>query len=164
MGQDPEHGEGVAHFWAIDATKRGDITESGVVWHLSEADLGDSDAFHRTISTAAIKDDIVYIADLSGFLYALDADTGEHFWTYDAFAAIWGSAYVADGKVYLGDEDGDIAVLKAGKGKDGQAELLGEFNVGSAVYTTPVARDGVLYIMSRNTLFALEVGAQEAGS
>ena len=27
-GQDPEHGEGVGHFYAIDATKRGDITTS----------------------------------------------------------------------------------------------------------------------------------------
>src|SRR5215210_3229369 len=28
-GQDPEHGEGIGHAYAIDATKRGDITESG---------------------------------------------------------------------------------------------------------------------------------------
>jgi outer membrane protein assembly factor BamB len=161
VGQDPEHGEGVGHFWAIDATKRGDITESGVVWHLSEREMGDSDAFHRTISTAAIHDDIVYISDLSGFLYALDANTGEHFWTYDAFAAVWGSAYVADGKVYIGDEDGDLAVLKAGKGKDGQPEVLAEINMGSSVYTTPVARDGVLYVMSRNSVFALQEGAKE---
>ena len=28
-GQDPEHGEGVGHLYAIDATKRGDITETG---------------------------------------------------------------------------------------------------------------------------------------
>ena len=27
-GQDPEHGEGVGHFYAIDATKRGDITQT----------------------------------------------------------------------------------------------------------------------------------------
>ncbi len=164
VGQDPEHGEGVGHFYAIDATKRGDISETGKIWHLSEADLGDSEAFHRTISTAAIADGIVYIADLSGFLYALDADTGEHYWTYDAFAAVWGSAYVADGKVYLGDEDGDLAILKAGKGTDGQPEVLGEINMGSSVYTTPVARDGVLYVMSRNTVFALEEGAQETQS
>ena len=26
-GQDPEHGEGVGHAYAIDATKRGDITQ-----------------------------------------------------------------------------------------------------------------------------------------
>src|ERR1700730_10471261 len=33
-GQDPEHGEGVGHFYCIDATKRGDITQTGRVFHL----------------------------------------------------------------------------------------------------------------------------------
>jgi outer membrane protein assembly factor BamB len=151
VGQDPEHGEGEGNFWAIDATRSGDVTSSAVVWHRG------GEQFGRTISTAAIADGIVYIADLSGRLYALDADTGEHHWTYDAFAAVWGSAFVADGKVYLGDEDGDVAILKAGK----TMELLAEINLGSAVYTTPVARDGVLYVTSRNRLFAFEKGAGE---
>ena len=153
VGQDPEHGEGAGNFVAIDATKTGDVTDTAAVWSRSGKE------FHRTISTAAIADGIVYIADLSGFLYALDAETGEHYWTYDTFAAVWGSAYVADGKVYIGDEDGDVAILKAGKGSDGEAELIEELNLGSAVYTTPVARNGVLYVMSRNKLFALEEGA-----
>lgn len=152
VGQDPEHGEAPGHFYAIDATLSGDVTGKGQVWHRGGED------FNRTISTAAIKDDIVYIADLSGFLYALDAQTGEHFWTYDAFAAVWGSAFVADGKVYLGDEDGDVAVLKEGKGKDGEPEVLGEHNMGIAVYTTPVAHDGTLYVLARNKLFALKNG------
>ena len=145
VGQDPEHGEGVGHLWAIDATGEGDITETGAVWH-----RGDED-FHRTMSTVAIEDGLLYIADLSGFVYCLDANTGEHHWTYDTFAAIWGSTFVADGKVYIGDEDGDLAILKTGKEK----ELIFETNMGSAVYTTPVAKDGVLYIASRNTLFAI---------
>ena len=150
VGQDPEHGEGQGNLWAIDGTGSGDITETAAVWHRGGED------FHRTISTAAIKDGLLYIADLSGFLYALDAETGEHYWTYDAFAAVWGSAFVADGKVYLGDEDGDVAVLKAGK----ELEVLNEINLGSAIYTTPVAKDGVLFIASRNTLFAIANGAQ----
>lgn len=149
VGQDPEHGEGPGNFWVIDATKTGDVTGTAAVWHRGGEEFG------RTISTAAIHDGILYIPDLSGRLYALDAKTGEHFWTYDAFAAVWGSAFVADGKVYLGDEDGDIAILKAGK----KMELVDEINMGSAVYTTPVAKDGVLYVMSRNKLFALEKGA-----
>jgi outer membrane protein assembly factor BamB len=152
VGQDPEHGEGQGNFWVIDATGSGDITETGVVWHRGGED------FHRTISTAAIKDGLLYIADLSGFLYCLDAKTGEHYWTYDAFAAVWGSAFVVDGKVYLGDEDGDVAVLRAGK----ELEVLDEINMGSAIYTTPVAKDGVLYIASRNALFAIAEGAQTA--
>jgi outer membrane protein assembly factor BamB len=155
VGQDPEHGEGAGNFWVIDATQKGDVTATAAVWHR------DGEEFHRTMSTAAIADGILYIADLSGFLYSLDADTGEHYWTYDTFAAVWGSAFVADGKVYLGDEDGDVVVIKAGKGKNGEPEVLFEGNLGSAVYTTPVTADGILYLASRNMLFALEQGASE---
>jgi hypothetical protein len=62
---------------------------------------------------------------------------------------------VADGRVYLGDEDGDVEVLKAGKTK----EVLGSYNLGISVYSTPVAKDGVLFILARNRLFALKQGA-----
>lgn len=145
VGQDPEHGEGIGHLWAIDASGNGDVTESNAVWHFGNQD------YNRTMSTVAIDDDLLYTADLSGFVYCLNAHTGEHYWTYDTFAAIWGSPFVADGKVYIGDEDGDIAVLKAGREK----KLIFEVNMGSAVYTTPVAKDGVLYVASRNVLFAI---------
>jgi outer membrane protein assembly factor BamB len=57
-----------------------------------------------------------------------------------------------DGKIYLGDEDGDVVILKAGKTE----QVLFETNMGSAVYTTPVAKDGVLYVVTRNTLIAIE--------
>ena len=89
---------------------------------------------------------------MSGFVYCLDVKTGKSHWKYDTLAAIWGSPFVADGKVYIGDEDGDVSILKVGT----KLELLYEVNMGSAVYTTPVAKDGVLYIGGRNTLFAIE--------
>ena len=108
-GQDPEHGEGVGHFYAIDATKRGDITEDGPVFHF--------DKIRRSISTAAIVDGLIYIPDFSGFFHCLDANTGQEYWVHDLTSAIWGSALVADGKVYLGNEDGDIVILATGKEK-----------------------------------------------
>jgi outer membrane protein assembly factor BamB len=144
-GQDPEHGEGVGHFYAIDATKRGDITQSGLVWKY--------DKIRRSISTAAIADDLVYISDFSGFLHCLDANTGQEYWTHDVLAAVWASPFVADGKVYLGDEDGDVVVLQHGKVK----KVLAEMNMGSAVYATPVPAHGVLFINNRNELYALAV-------
>jgi outer membrane protein assembly factor BamB len=151
VGQDPEHGEGEGNLWAIDAKgKTGDITETGAVWHLGGED------FHRTMSTAAIKDGLMFISDLSGFLYCLDPKTGKQHWKYDAFAAIWGSPYVVDGKVFLGDEDGDVAILAADK----KMKVIREINVGAAVYTTPVAKDGVLYVVSRNKIFAIKEGAK----
>jgi outer membrane protein assembly factor BamB len=149
VGQDPEHGEGPGNFWVIDpAGKSGDISGQAVVWHVG------GEAFHRTMSTAAIKEGLLYLADLNGFLYCFDAKNGKKYWTYDTFAAVWGSAFVADGKVYIGDEDGDLAVLRAGK----KMELLHEANLGAAVYTTPVAHDGVMYVASRTVLFALQDG------
>ena len=149
VGQDPEHGEAPGSFWAIDATMTGDVTEKAAVWQRGGED------FYRTMSTVSIADGLLYVADLSGFLYCLDVQTGRHYWTYDTFAAVWGSTLVADGKVYLGDEDGDVAILRSGK----QMELLAEPNLGSAVYTTPVAYNGVLFIASRTRLFAFKQGA-----
>ncbi len=154
VGQDPEHGEAPGHLYAIDLTLEGDITDKGKIW------TREGDDFNRTMSTVAIHDDIVYISDLSGFLYSLNAQTGEHYCTYDVFAAVWGSAFYVDGKVYIGDEDGDVAVLDASTKDAGEeCTLLAEMNMGAAVYTTPVAHDGTLFVLARNRLFALEEGA-----
>ena len=148
-GQDPEHGEGVGHFYCIDATKRGDITSGGLVWHF--------DKIRRSISTASVVDGLVYIPDFSGFLHCLDARTGQEYWSHDMLAAVWASTLVADGKVYLGDEDGDITVLQAGKTK----KVLAEMNMGSAVYATVVPAHGTLFVNNRNQLFAI---ANNAGT
>jgi outer membrane protein assembly factor BamB len=142
-GQDPEHGEGIAHLYCIDATKRGDITQSGRIWHY--------DKIRRSISTPAIHEGLIYYPDFSGFLHCLDAKTGQVYWVHDMFAAIWGSPLVADGKVYLGDEDGDVVVMKAGKEK----KLIAEMNMGSSVYSSPVPANGALFIVNRNQLYAL---------
>jgi outer membrane protein assembly factor BamB len=147
-GQDPEHGEGVGHLYAIDATKRGDITESGRLWHY--------DKIRRSISTAAVKDGIIYYPDFSGFFHALDAKTGEVLWVHDMFAAMWSSAFVVDDKVYLGDEDGDVTVFQHGR----ELKVLSEVNMGSSVYSTVVTSNGAMFIMTRNNLYAIAQGAK----
>ncbi|NOT59256.1 MAG: PQQ-binding-like beta-propeller repeat protein [Acidobacteria bacterium] len=149
-GQDPEHGEGVGHMYCIDPTKRGDITKTGLVWQY--------DKIRRTVSTCAIHDGLVYYSDFSGFLHCVDAKTGQAYWTHDLFAAIWGSPVVIDGKVYLGDEDGDVVVMQAGKEK----KLISEVNMGSSVYSTPVPANGALFIMNRNQLYSLAVSGAAA--
>jgi outer membrane protein assembly factor BamB len=142
-GQDPEHGEGVGHFYAIDPTKRGDITKTGLVFHF--------DKIRRSISTAAIVDDLIYIPDFSGFFHCLDANTGQEYWVHDMTSAIWGSAMAIDGKVYLGNEDGDIVIVQAGKEK----KVLATINMGSAVYGTVVPANNALFVMNRNQLYKI---------
>ena len=145
-GQDPEHGEGVAHAYAIDGTKRGDITETGRIWHF--------DKIRRSISTAAVHDGIVYMADFSGFVHALDAKTGKPYWTHDMFAAMWGSPMFIDGKIYIGDEDGDVVVMQAGK----ELKILSELNMGSSVLLDAGA--GQRHAVHQQPEHALRVGGR----
>jgi len=142
-GQDPENGEGAGHMYCIDPVKTGDITDTGRVWHY--------DKIRRSISTAAIADGLIYISDFSGFLHCLDVKSGKPFWTFDMLAAVWGSCLVAEDKVYLGDEDGDVVVLQAGKVQ----KKIAEMNMGNSVYSTPVAANGALFIMTRTELYAI---------
>lgn len=145
-GQDPEHGEGEGHLYCIDPTKRGDITQSGKVWHF--------DKIRRSISTGALFDGVLYYSDFSGFLHAINPETGEEFWKHDMLAAVWGSPVVIDGKVYLGDEDGDVVVMEAGK----KAKVISEINMGSSVYCSVVPANGKLFMVNRNQLFAVAQG------
>ncbi len=149
VGHDPQRPAGAGRLWALEPGAGGTVTP---VWNLG------GDAFGTTLSAVVVTDGIVYAADLAGFVYAVDAASGRLLWRYDAQAAIWGSPLVADGKVYLGDEDGDLLVLAAGR----ELKLLGKMSLGSAIYTTPAAAGTVLYVATRDRLFALSAGAGAA--
>jgi outer membrane protein assembly factor BamB len=224
-GQDPEHFDGVGHFWCIDLTKQGDVSpdlvvddkkdppvtkpnpNSAVVWHFG----GDEKrgfvkrdfVFGRTMSSACIVDDVLYIGDIAGYLHCLDAKTGARYWQWDTKAAIWGSAYYVDGKVILANEDGDMYFFKHEKthevmdevdagsragtdaenkakaggkdesdarkaGNDARDEaaaavrekvkakyLLQKVEVGEPIRSTPIVANGVLYILTEKTLYAV---------
>jgi outer membrane protein assembly factor BamB len=147
VGQDPEHGEGPGHLHCIDGARRGDVTKTGALWHNTE--------IQRSMSTVAVEKGILYTCDLAGFFRAVDAARGETLWTHDMLAAVWSSPYAVDGKVLMGDEDGDLVVFRTGREK----EVLFETNMGNSVYTTPVAANGVLYVANRMQLFAIQEGA-----
>lgn len=145
VGQDPEHGEGVGNLTCIDATKTGDVTKSAKIWSYS--------GIHRSLSTVSIdpKTGLLFVGDFSGFIHCLDAETGKLYWTHDMKAHIWGSTLVADGKVYVGDEDGDFIVMACSKEK----KIISTTNLGAAVYSTPVIANGVIYVGSQTHLYAL---------
>ena len=65
----------------------------------------------RTISSCAVLDGRVYVADLTGYVYGLDEATGEMLWRYDTMGLIWASPLVADGKLYIGNDGGEMIVF-----------------------------------------------------
>ena len=164
VGQDPEHGEGVGILTCIDATRTGDITQTGKIWSY--------DKIHRSISTVSIDPNtgLLFVGDFSGFVHCFDAETGKLYWTHDMKAHMWGSTLVADGKVYCGDEDGDFVVLAARKEKQILSKMLiaGKEedgpNLGSPVYSTPVVANGIIYVASNAHLYAIHDAARHAPS
>ena len=149
VGQDPEHGEGVGRLLCIDPSKEGDVTSSALIW--------DYKGIKRSISTVSIdpENGLLFIADFSGFVHCLDAETGKLFWVHDMQAHMWGSTLVADGKVYVGDEDGDFVVLASSKEK----KVLSECNLGAPIYSTPIVANGAMYIGTQTHLFVYGEGA-----
>jgi len=152
----------------------GDLTRpnpnSAAIWHYSEFDQNNDgkidfeETMHRSCGTVAIRDDILYIADFSGLFHCLDAKTGEVHWTYDMLAAAWGSPLIVEDKVYIGDEDGEMAIFRHSRfSGEARQEIDGEWepyygtqDMGSSVYSTPIIADNVLYISNRAHLFAIE--------
>ena len=120
------------------------------------------ETMHRSCGTVCIKDDLLYISDFSGLFHCLDAKSGEVHFTYDMFAAAWGSPLIVDGHVYIGDEDGDIAIFKLSKDAKDPIE---EINMGNSVYSTPIVANGTLFIANKTHIFAIAATEEaEAGA
>jgi len=138
---------------------------SAVIWHYSEYDqnvngkIEFEETMHRSCGTVAIRDDILYIADFSGLLHCLDAETGEVHWTYDMLSAAWGSPLIVEDKVYIGDEDGEMAIFR--HSADPEVAMIdgepyyGTRDMGNSVYSTPIVADNILYVTNRTHLFAI---------
>lgn len=134
---------------------------SAVVWHYDQRGNAPAgavdfeDTFHRSISTATIKDNLLYIPDFSGLFHCLDAETGQVYWTHDLLASCWGSALVVDDKVYVGDEDGKVTIFRHGSSLQILAEVEMGDSVYSPIYSTPTVANDVLFIATRTRLYAI---------
>jgi outer membrane protein assembly factor BamB len=172
VGAPPESGAGgrIGHFWCVDPGKKGDVSPvndnwdpqaqenkgSALVWHYGGEIMpvpkkGRRLMFGPTISSPAIHDGLLYITEVSGYLHCLDAKTGKKLWEHDTKEGIWGSPYWVDGKVYLGVDGGDVYVFAHGR----QEKLLRKIEMDEAMQSTPVAANGVLYVLTKTKLYAI---------
>jgi outer membrane protein assembly factor BamB len=97
---------------------------------------------------------ILYVLANNGVLDAYDLQTGEEIYRQrlepvgSGFSA---SPVAADGRIYLSSEDGDIIVIAAGR----EFKKIGANAMGDLVMATPALSDGVMYIRSQSSLFAI---------
>ncbi|NLF71464.1 MAG: PQQ-binding-like beta-propeller repeat protein [Candidatus Anammoximicrobium sp.] len=153
IGGDTNHGgrDALGNLVCIDATLTGDITETGKLWSY--------EALNQSVSTVAVADDLVFVADNSYKVHCLDADTGFCHWTYSTRkgATCFSSPVVADGKLFLSK-----AILSAAR----QFELHpGIRNDRETVYSSHCVANGVLFAVLGDRLWAIcDKAGQDAKS
>lgn len=143
MGQDPEHGRGSATLHAIDPGGEGDVSASRRIWNYH--DIG------RTITTPIARDGLLFAADLNGRVHCLDAKNGRRLWMHDTYAPIWGSMLLLGENLLVGNEDGVLHVLRAGREK----KIVREIEMPAPLHAGPAAFGGVLYIATAERLYAI---------
>ena len=142
IGQDPEHGDGVGMLSCIDLTARGDLSGKAI-W--TNKTLG------RSISTPSIVGDLMFQAEYNGNIHCIDITNGKILWTHATNSRIWSSTIVADGKVYCGNEDGELVILRAER----ELKVVGKPEFFTPIYASPVVANNTLFVASMTHLFAI---------
>ena len=141
MGMSPGHDNGPSLIHAISPNGQGDVTGSRLLW--TSREVG------RVVGTPIVKDGLLYVADLGGTVHCLDAATGAHVWKHETNAAIWGCLLLAGDRLYAGNVEGTMTVLRAGRRK----ELLAEIEMDAALYSRPAVIGDALYLATARRLY-----------
>jgi HEAT repeat protein/outer membrane protein assembly factor BamB len=141
MGQSPGHGNGPSLIHAISPNGQGDVTESRLLW--TSREVG------RVVGTPIAKDGLLYVGDLGGTIHCLDAATGAHVWKHETNEAIWGSLLLAGDRLYVGNVEGSMSVLHAGRRK----QLLGLIEMDAPLYSPPAPLGDALYLATAKRLY-----------
>ncbi len=114
----------------------------------------------QCLSTPAVTDHWAFVPDSSGRLHCVDAETGQPQWVEQLDGEVSGSPLVTDGKVYVGTHRGTLYAYEVGP----QPRRLGCTRFESAIWGTPTAANGRLYVATMKWLYALEAPAQASAT
>ena len=143
MGQSPGHGNAPSLIHAISPKGQGDVTKTGLLW--TSREVG------RVVGTPIVKDGLLYVGDLGGTVHCLDAATGVHLWKHDTNDAIWGCLMVAGDRLYVGNAEGLMTILRTGRRK----ELVGQIEMDAPLYSRPAVIGDALYLATANRLYLI---------
>jgi outer membrane protein assembly factor BamB len=135
----------------IDATKTGDITETGEVWRADGLQVG--------YASPAIANGRLYVVTNAATLICLNAKTGDKIWEYELGRVMKGSPIVtADGVIYAGEVNGRFLTLKD-QGSECKLLDLEKFDLRDGevveINGSPAFADGRLYFMNSRDLYCL---------
>jgi outer membrane protein assembly factor BamB len=140
---------------AIDARRRGDLKEDAYKWKT----LG----FLPTFASPVMDDERLYTVDNGAIVAGFDLKTGKQMWHRSLGTLQKGSPVLADGKLYVGTENGKFYILRpSATGVEVMDEdLLGTADSPEVIIASPIVSDGRIYVTSMEATYA--IGKRKAG-
>ena len=129
---------------AFRAGGRGDISESHRLWSFNNG---------PDVPTPVTDGKYFYTVNDRGIMWCLDARTGQEIWGSQRLRpAVYSSSPVlADGKLYVSNEDGLTTVVKAGA----KFEVLAENDLAGYTLSSPAISDGHIFLRTAQFLYAI---------
>jgi outer membrane protein assembly factor BamB len=134
---------------ALDARRKGEVKEDAFKWRT----LG----FLPTFASPVMDGERLYTVDNSAIVGAFDLETGAKLWERGLGTLQKGSPVLADGKLYVGTENGKVFILQpsATEVKVLDEDLLGTPESPEVIVASPVVADGRIYVTSMDATYAI---------
>jgi outer membrane protein assembly factor BamB len=129
---------------ALKSGGKGDVTATHVLWSFNAG---------PDVPTPVSDGTYLYSINDRGIMYALEAKTGKTVYGPQRLrnATYSGSAVLADGKIYITDEDGVTTVVQAGP----KFAMLAENDLADYTLSSPAVSEGQIFVRTASFLYAI---------
>jgi outer membrane protein assembly factor BamB len=129
---------------AVRSGGRGDVTRSHVLWRFMSG---------PDVPTPVTDGTYLYVVNDRGIMWCLNAKDGTPVYERQRLrsSTYTGSPVLADGKIYVTNEDGLTSVVRAGP----RFEVLAENHLEEYTLSSPAVSDGQIFIRTDKALYAI---------
>ncbi|MEZ5354999.1 MAG: PQQ-binding-like beta-propeller repeat protein [Bryobacteraceae bacterium] len=131
---------------AVDIDSKGEIKPQQMKWSITGVQYG--------FSSPVLDGDVLYIIDNGSNLFAYEVTTGKQLWKKNLGTIQKASPVLADGKLYVGNENGSFYILKPSR--EG-VEVLDHVKLGQGeieqITASPAISNGRVYVVSQKAIY-----------
>ena len=134
---------------AVDATKSGVLGKDAFKWI--------THGFLPSFASPVMDNERLYTVDNSAIVGAFDLKSGARLWEKSLGTLQKGSPLLADGKLYVGTENGKFYILRpsATNVEVLDEDLLGTEQTPEPIIASPIVSDGRIYVTSMEATYAI---------
>ncbi len=134
----------VRPFLAVRGGGKGDVSKSHVAWTFDNG---------PDVPSPVTDGKLLYLPTDKGIMWVVDAKTGKQVYGGKRIrpATYSSSPVLADGKLYISNEEGTTVVLKAGP----EFEVLAENHLGEYTLSSPAVSDGQIFLRTDKAVYCV---------